>query len=108
VKKVGKNHVKVNGKLLQTNKKWSHLKQKQRDWIYEVVRLEHQKFIEQNNLLPRKSAKKKIIEIVEDKVDERGIWLPSHELEAGVGKYIDRLNRKAEAISHNDREENPQ
>jgi hypothetical protein len=28
VKKGGKNHVKVNGTLLQTNKKWSQLKQK--------------------------------------------------------------------------------
>jgi len=96
IKKVGKNHIKVNGKLLQTNKKWSQLKQKQRDWIYENVRLEHQKFVDQNDRLPRKHSKKELIAIVEAKVDERGIWLPSYELENGIGKYIDRLNRKAD------------
>ena len=95
VKKAGKNHVKVNGTLLQTNKKWSQLKQKQRDWIYEIVRAEHEKFIEEQDRLPMKTGKKKLIEVIESKIDERGIWLPSHELEQGIGKYIDRLNRKA-------------
>jgi hypothetical protein len=94
VKKAGKNHVKVNGTLLQTNKKWSQLKQKQRDWIYEITRAEHTKFIEENNRLPMKTGKKKLLVIIAAKVDERGIWLPSHEMESGVGKYIDRLNRK--------------
>jgi hypothetical protein len=96
VKKAGKNHVKVNGTLLQTNKKWSHLKQRQRDWIYEITRNEHEKFIEENNRLPIKTGKKKLIAVIENKIDERGIWLPSYELESGIGKYIDRLNRKTD------------
>ena len=96
VKKAGKNHVRVNGTLLQTNKKWSHLKQKQRDWIYGTTRSEHEKFIEENNRLPMKAGKKKLIAAIEAKIDERGIWLPSHEMESGIGKYIDRLNRKAD------------
>lgn len=94
IKKAGKNHVRVNGTLLQTNKKWSHLKQKQRDWIYEIIRLEHKKFVEENNMLPMKTIKKKLIAVVESKIDERGIWLPSYELESGIGKYIDKLNKK--------------
>jgi hypothetical protein len=98
VKKAGKNHVKVNGTLLQTNKKWSHLKQKQREWIYEITRAEHKKFVEENNRLPMKTGKKKLIEAIKVKIDERGIWLPSYELESGIGKYIDRLNRKTEQI----------
>ena len=51
--------------------------------------------IEDNARLPMKTGKKKLIETIEAKIDELGIWLPSHELEMGVGKYIDRLNRKA-------------
>ena len=98
IKKAGKNHVRVNGTLLQTNKNWSHLKQKQRLWIYEVTRTEHKKFVEENNRLPMKTGKKKLIAAIEGKIDERGIWLPSHELERGVGKYIDRLNRKSDLI----------
>jgi hypothetical protein len=101
VKKAGKNHVKVNGTLLQTNKKWSHLKQKQRDWIYEITRQEHKKFVEENNRLPMKTGKKKLIAVIETKIDERGIWLPSYELESGIGKYIDRMNRKTDLDNDN-------
>jgi hypothetical protein len=96
VKKAGKNHVRVNGTLLQTNKKWSHLKQRQREWIYEITRTEHKRFIKKNNRLPMKICKRNLIDTILVKVDERGIWLPSYELESGIGKYIDRLNRKAD------------
>ena len=92
--KAGKNHIRTNGMLLQTNKKWSHLKQKQRDWIYEEVKLAHQKFIEENTELSLKCVKKEVIATVVSKIDEHGIWMPSYELEKGIGKYIDRLNRK--------------
>ncbi|MCL2222408.1 MAG: hypothetical protein FWC20_09030 [Oscillospiraceae bacterium] len=90
----GKNHVIVNGTLLQINKKWSHLKQKQRDWIYETTRSEHKKYVEEKNRLPMKAGKRKLIAAVEAKVDSRGIWLPFGELENGIGRYIDRLNRR--------------
>ena len=96
IKKAGKNHVRMNGALLQTNKKWSHLKQKQRDWIYETTRSEHKKFLEENKRLPMKTGKKKLIAVIETKIDERGIWLPSGELERGIGKYIDKLNRRTD------------
>ena len=96
VKKAGKNHVRVNGTLLQTNKKWSHLKQRQREWIYEITRSEHKRFLEKNDRLPMKAGKKELIAVIIAKTDERGIWLPSGELENGIGKYIDRLNRKAD------------
>ena len=52
--------------------------------------------MEENNRLPMKAGKKKLIAVIEAKVDERGIWLPSYELESGIGKYIDRLNRKSD------------
>jgi hypothetical protein len=96
IKKAGKNHVWVNGTLLQTNKKWSQLKQKQRDWIYEITRAAHKKFVEEQNRLPMKTGKKNLIADIITKIDERGIWLPSYEMENGIGKYVDRLNRKAE------------
>jgi hypothetical protein len=77
--KVGKNHIRVNGTLLQTNKKWSQLKQKQRDWIYEITRSEHKNYITENDRLPMKIGKKKLIAVIETKMDERGIWLPPDE-----------------------------
>ena len=99
VKNAGKNHVRVNGTLLQTNKKWSQLKQRQREWIYGITRAEHQRFIEENSILPMKTGKKKLIAAIIAKTDERGIWLPSDELKSGIGKYIDRLNRKSDLSS---------
>ncbi|KQX62675.1 hypothetical protein QFZ77_004767 [Paenibacillus sp. V4I3] len=45
-----KNHIRINGKLLQTNKKFSALKLKQKEWIASLLRsktislmLEHQR-----------------------------------------------------------------
>lgn len=40
-----KNHKIVNGELLQTNKKWSHLKQSQRIWIADITKKSHEKYI---------------------------------------------------------------
>ncbi|TKI81456.1 transposase, partial [Bacillus mycoides] len=40
-----KNHIKVNGKILQTNKKWPHLKQKQREHISKLLRREYTQFV---------------------------------------------------------------
>ncbi|MCL1986945.1 MAG: transposase [Firmicutes bacterium] len=88
-KKIGKNHILVNGIVLQTNKKWSQLKQRQVDWIYEITRAEHSNFIEKNNRIPRKTGKRLLIDIVVAKFQDGNIWLPLHELETGIGKYID-------------------
>lgn len=89
-----KNHVKIDGKLLQTNKKWSALKQSQRDWIYEHLRIEHDACVESNEKLPMKKRKDIIIDTVYAKVVERGIWIPYGEYHSHVSVFIDRLNRK--------------
>ena len=49
-----KNHKIVNGRLLQTNKKWSHLKQSQRTWIAGITKKLHEKYILKHNKLPVK------------------------------------------------------
>jgi len=41
-----KNHIKQNGQLLQTNKKWSALKQSQKTWIQESTATEHAAYME--------------------------------------------------------------
>ena len=40
-----KNHMRINGQLLQTNKKWNHLKKKQKNWIMETARQEYDCFV---------------------------------------------------------------
>ena len=89
-----KNHVKFDSKLLQTNKKWSQLKNAQRTWIAEKIRIAHAEYIEQNGKLPMKKSKSKVLGVVWEKVLARDIWIPHYEYESHVGKMVDRLNRK--------------
>lgn len=88
-----KNHVKVNGQLLQTNKKWSHLKQKQVQYIYDKTVELHTKFVAEHEKLPRKQYKNDIINGV---YDELNMHIPYSEARPHISKYIDRLNRKLE------------
>ena len=41
-----KNHIRINGQLLQTNKKWNHLKAKQKAWIMETAKREYDHFVQ--------------------------------------------------------------
>lgn len=91
---MAKNHMKVDGVLLQKNKKWSDLKQSQRDWIYELIRVAHELFLKETKQLPRKDIKKRLVAVIVAKTNQYDIWLPPGVLELEISKYIDRLNRK--------------
>ena len=52
-----KNHIRINGQLLQTNKKWSHLKEKQKTWIMETARREYDRFVRERGKLPVHGSK---------------------------------------------------
>ena len=90
-----KNHKWVGGKLLQTNKKWSALKQSQREWIQELTRREHDSYVEANQRLPMKKRKIEIIDAVYASLDGRGVWIPYHEFRSHVVAYINKLNHKS-------------
>lgn len=90
-----KNHVCRDGKLLQTNKKWSALKQSQREWIYDLTRMEHAAYVEKNGRLPMKKRKDEVIDFVYGRLDERGVWIPYREFRSHVAVYIDKLNHKS-------------
>lgn len=90
-----KNHIKVDGKLLQTNKKWSHLKNSQRSWISEVTKEEHTAYVAEHGRLPMKKRKEDVLDRVHERVVGRDIWIPYHEFKSHVNVYIDRLNHKS-------------
>ncbi|MBM7572363.1 hypothetical protein [Aquibacillus albus] len=81
-----KNHIKVNGKLLQTNKSFSQLKNSQKEWIAgELYKLYH------NEMKKRRTTRKLkpdlrdfVISSLYDKIENRGIWIPYRE----VKKYV--------------------
>src|SRR5690625_3113370 len=78
-----KNHIKVNGKLLQTNKRFSQLKQSQKEWIAtELFKLYHDKMKERRTTrkLPA-NHRDEVISSLYKKIEEREIWILYHELE---------------------------
>ena len=93
-RRAGKNHEWVNGQLLQTNKKWSHLKASQKTWIQQVTAKEHTAYVDEHGKLPMQKKKEAVLDAVHERINERGIWIPYGELKANVSRMIDRLNRK--------------
>lgn len=88
-----KNHVKVGGRLLQTNKTWSHLKQKQQEWILQTARKQYDRFLRERGKLPVEGSKKLLIEDIYTKIEERDIWIPYGEVYRVLCKHIARWNR---------------
>ncbi|CUB57915.1 hypothetical protein BN2127_JRS10_04316 [Bacillus subtilis] len=97
-----KNHVKVNDKLLQTNKKWSHLRQKQKERIADWLRTEHHVFVQTHHRTPKKKEHDDILSVVMDKVNELDIWIPYSEVEKYYkSKHSKWYRRIAKKWNHN-------
>ncbi|UOQ95098.1 hypothetical protein MUO14_09285 [Halobacillus shinanisalinarum] len=78
-----KNHIKVNGKLLQTNKRFSQLKQSQKNWIAtELYKLYHEKMKERRTTrkLPPEH-RDAVISSLYEQIQNREIWIPYGEVE---------------------------
>jgi hypothetical protein len=77
-----KNHIKVNGKLLQTNKRFSQLKNSQKDWIAtELYNLYHNKMkeIRTRRKLPP-DHRDTVISSLYEQIQNREIWIPYGEV----------------------------
>ena len=77
-----KNHLKVNGKLLQTNKRFSQLKDSQKDWITtELYKLYHDKMKERctTRKLPS-DHRDTVISSLYEQIQKKEIWIPYGEV----------------------------
>lgn len=90
-----KNHAMVDGRLLQTDKKYSNLKMKQKEninlWIVQEIRA----YYKANNRMPRKEQE---FQIVLDKLYERieaaDIWIPYSEIHKRfMGSRMGRIDK---------------
>ena len=86
-KEIGtKNHKKVDGKLLRTDKQFRHLKQRQKEtvstWLYE----EYRRLWIEKGQEPHKQNNREIVAAVMEQIEAAGIWLPEQE----VTKYFYR------------------
>ena len=93
-----KNHIRVNGKLLQTNKAWGDLKRKQQEWIYRIARERYEAFISNRGKLPVEGSKKQLIEEIYTIIQDRDIWIPYGEVYRVLSRRIAHWNRQREAM----------
>ena len=93
-----KNHVRVDGKLLQTNKAWGDLKRKQQEWIYLIARERYEALIENRGKLPVEGSKKQLIEEIYEIIPDRDIWIPYGEVYRVLSRRIAHWNRQREAV----------
>ncbi|WP_419962341.1 hypothetical protein [Psychrobacillus sp. BM2] len=81
-----KNHIKVNGKILQTNKRFSQLKNNQKEWIAaELYKLYHNKMKERRTtrkITP--DERDVVISSLYEQIQNRDIWIPYVEIK----KYV--------------------
>lgn len=87
-----KNHAVVNGRLIQTDKKFSALKEKQKtkiaEWLYSSYR---QSYLDCGRL-PGRQEDEEIVGCVLDKIEEAQIWIPAGEIFC----YYQRRKKKLE------------
>lgn len=91
-----KNHKMVNGRLLQTDKRFSALKEKQKakiaEWFYEAYRKCYVDF----GKIPGKQEDDIILGYVFQKIDEAQIWIPDGEIYAYYHKRKGKLQKRLE------------
>jgi len=91
-----KNHVMLDGRLLQMNKKFSALKEKQKvkiaEWFYEAYR----KSYTESGRLPDKAADEEILSYVFAKIEEAQIWIPDGEIYAYYKKRKGKMKKRLE------------
>lgn len=85
----------VGGRLLQTNKRFSALKERQKmkiaEWFYEAYR---NCYVESGKL-PDKRSDDKILSYVFGKIEEAQIWIPDEEIHT---YYRSRKNKLAKRL----------
>jgi len=89
-----KNHEWVNGKLLQTNKKYSQLKLKQKEKIHEWMYIAFRDSYKKTGKYPGKREDEEILAVVMDRIITADIWIPEYEVEKHYRKIKNNLNKR--------------
>src|SRR5699024_5131574 len=89
-----KNHKMIDGKLLQTDKKYSHLKLKQKEKIAEWMYLETKAYYEKNYTFPGDKQIGDVISKVYDRITDADIWIPYGEVVKHYKKKRADINKR--------------
>lgn len=85
-----KNHQMIDGKLLQTNKKYSHLKLKQKEKIYAWMVEETRQYYIEHEKFPTEKTEEAVLDKVYEKIENTDIWIPYGE----VAKHYHSIRAK--------------
>lgn len=100
-----KNHKLVDGRLLQTDKKFSALKERQREkisgWLLEEYKLE----VKKHGVPLGKKQKEQILDAVYDKIQEHEIWIPYYEVKQYFSSRLAKWNRKYAKLNEGEEHE---
>ena len=89
-----KNHEWVDGKLLQTNKKYAHLKLKQKEKIYQWMYESYRAKREELGRFPDSKDTDDVLEPVMGKIEEAQIWIPYGEVAKHYRSVISNLRKR--------------
>ncbi|MBG9617148.1 transposase [Bacillus cereus] len=92
-----KNHEHVNGQILQTNKKWSHLKQNQKNLIAGWLQEEYRGFIVMYLRKPKRKEEEYMLDSVMERIQARDIWIPYVEVKTYFTRKKGKWYRKLES-----------
>ena len=87
-----KNHEWIDGRLLQTNKKYSQLKLKQKERIHEWMYTAFRDSYKKAGKYPGKREDEDILDAVMQKIISADIWIPEYEVEKHYRKIKNNLN----------------
>jgi hypothetical protein len=86
-------HEKINGKLLNLEKKWHHLSCQQRQWIIDQFRAAYVAFLNENSRHPNKEECNSILDLVYTKIQKREIWIPYVEVKKAFSAKLQRYRK---------------
>jgi hypothetical protein len=85
-----KNHIRVNGRLLQTNKSFSALKLKQREWIATLLREKSITLMQKQRQNLSRLEREQVLEETLTAIEKKGIWIPDHEVRQYYASNVQR------------------
>ena len=76
-----KNHIKIDGMLIRTDKQFRHLKNSQKETISNWLYDEYKNAYDKIGKAPDSRSNEEIVSAVYEKIEECGIWIPYYEVE---------------------------
>ncbi|MCF2132049.1 hypothetical protein L1I79_37370 [Strepomyces sp. STD 3.1] len=98
-----KNHEYRNGRLIQTNKKFSALTKKQKNWIQQALKERYIKTMKYPNVKLKPNKRDQILEEVYDMIEEKEIWIPFGEVKkyyySKISSFIRSHRKQHESLN---------